>query len=475
MKPASGTALLALALALPAQAEEDLRAVLKALSAQVQELKSQVQQSNARVSELETEVASLRTAQRPAAIGTPGTAPALPLAASTGGNFTADAAARGGKPAVTLGDAQGSLKIPGTDTSLSFGGFVKMDTLLASVSAGRDKLGDQQLVFSQIPVGGAPGEHGQTTFHAKESRLWFRSLTPSAWGEINTYLELDLYGDPATYTYTPRLRHAYGSLGNFLAGQTWSTFLNSAVLPDHLDPNGTAGTLLPLRQPLLRWTQPFTLAGAPLEFQTALESPRSRVRNNPAADADAFNTPNADRYPDLVARLNVLPAWGNLSLAAMARQIRQTDPISGRETAAWGGAASLAGKISTVGLDNLRFMLSYGNALGRYAAINTFEDAALDQRGELRLVNTYGAMLSYQHFWTKSWRSTLSYGLGQADQPDYAGNPITRQVQSAHANLLWSPLLQTTLGMEYTFATREALDGRDGSLHRVQFSARYNF
>lgn len=468
-----------------------MRAVLKELSAQVKELKSQVQQSNARVGELETELAQLRANQRPAtsapiaataATATPMTA--LSSVATASGNFAADAAASAGKidskPAVTAGDVKGTFKIPGTDTSLGFGGFVKMDALFASVSAGRDKLGDQQAVYSQIPLGKSPGEHSQTTFHAKESRFWLRSFTPSAWGDINTFLELDLLGDSATYTYTPRLRHAYGSIGNFLAGQTWTTFLNSAVIPDLLDVGGSAGSLLTLRQPQVRWTQPFSVAGTPLEFQAALESPRSRIRNdfsnNPAVASDTFNTPNADRYPDMVVRLNFNPDWGNLSLAALGRQIRNTnDPTIGREEALWGGAVSLAGKINTAGLDNVRFMLNYGDALGRYAQTNTFEDAAQSSSGNLQLVNTYGAMFSYQHFWSKNWRSTAAYGFVQADQPHFAGNNITQQVQSMHANLLWSPISQVILGMEYLYATREALDGRDGSLHRIQFSARYNF
>ncbi|MDD2864989.1 MAG: DcaP family trimeric outer membrane transporter [Methylococcales bacterium] len=48
-------------------------------------------------------------------------------------------------------------------------------------------------------------------------------------------------------------------------------------------------------------------------------------------------------------------------------------------------------------------------------------------------------------------------------------------MQSIHANLLWSPITQIILGMEYVYATREVFDGRDGDLQRVQFSARYNF
>lgn len=463
----------------PVLAEENLRDLLKELNGQVKELKNQLQQSNARIHELEKErkqssqpqVAPSSSSSGVAAVtgGTPA------VATSTIETKPAEVAKTESKPAVTAGDVKGTFKIPGTNTSLGFGGFVKTDLLYSSVSAGRDKLGDQRSVYSEIPLERAPGEHSQINFHAKESRFWLRSFTPSSWGDINTFLELDLFGDSATYNYTPRLRHAYGSIGNLLVGQTWATFINNGVFPDLLDNGGSAGSLTSFRQPQIRWTQPFSVAETPMEFVAAVEMPRSRLRTDPAANAESFTTPHADRYPDIVARVNVNPDWGTVSVSGMARQIRTTDATTGRSEQAWGGAVSLAGKINVFEKDDIRFMASYGNALGRYAATNTFEDAAVNANGDLKLVNIFAAMFSYQHFWSKDWRSTLAYGFAHADQPDFVGGGMTQQIQSAHANLLWSPVSQTTFGVEYIYMQRDALDGRDGNVHRVQFSARYNF
>lgn len=465
-------------------AEDDVLSLLKELKSQVQELKGQVQQANARILELEKE----RQQYRVEPLQTGGKA--NPAQAANAPVITENSS---GKPqekaTVTVGDVKGTFKIPGTDTSVGLGGYVKTDLLLNSVSAGRDRLGDQQLVLSQIPVGGATGEHSQLAIHAKESRLWFKSFTPSSWGDINTYLEMDFYGDSVVYTYTPRLRHAYGSIGNLLAGQTWTTFLNVAALPDTLDIGGSAGAISSLRQPLVRWSQPFSWAGTPMEVQLALEAPRSRLwvdsrldptstinsgSTNPNSDA-YFTTPNADRYPDLVTRVNFNPDWGNVSLAALGRQIRYSNS-GGLQQEAWAGSVSLAGKINTVGLDNIRFMTQYGSGIGRYMTTpNTFADAALNNGGSLDLVSAYGAMLSYQHWWSKQWRSSATYGYAQADQPGYVNSLLNRQVQSVHANLLWSPVNQAMMGVEYSYATRELLDGRVGDLQRLQFSARYNF
>lgn len=472
-------------LSLPALAEEDLRAMLKQMSAQIAGLKRQAEQSNARIGDLERQLARAQAEQPQGSVtnvpaGMASNGKPLPPGPAVDPAKTAGPAKKETQPAITVGDVKGTFKIPGTDTSLGFGGFAKLDVLYNSVSAGSNKLGNQYLVASQIPVGPQrTGENSQIIFNPKESRFWLKSFTPSAWGDINTFVELDFYGSTDTYTYTPRLRHAYGSIGNFLAGQTWTTFLNVAVIPDTLDLGGPVGNVLYLRQPQVRWTQPFSIAGTPLELQVAAESPRSRLweapQNEVPADGYGFVYPDDDRYPDMIARLNFNPDWGTLSLAGMARQIRNANPKTGRQQEAWGGAVSLAGKVQAFDLDNVRFTFNYGDVFGRYASINTFEDATLDASGNLHLVNAYSAMVAYQHWWDTAWRTTLAYGFEQADQPAFVSGTMTRQAQSVHVNLLWSPVLQTTFGLEYIYATRELNNGERGDLNRVQFSTRFNF
>lgn len=478
-KPSSISLLLLFCSVSPAAlAEDDLARLLKELRSEVSALKAQLNRSNARIGELERKLArrNARVDHDEATDGIESKSDAVVVEASA----ETDGAYR--KPPVTSGDVRGTYKIPGTDTSIGIGGFVKADFIFNSISAGRDRLGNQQVLLSQVPIEAAGVDYDRLVFHAKESRLWFKSYTPSAWGDINTFVEMDFFGDPAVYTYTPRLRHAYGSIGPLLAGQTWTTFLNVATIPDHLDFGTSAGSLYLFRQPLLRWSQPFSVADTELEWQVALEAPRSRIWDAESSSANS-NDPNAyplfidssaNRYPDFVARLNVSPEWGSLSMAALGRQIRYDNGTGGHDE--WGGAVSLAGRINVFTLDNLRFIAHYGNGHGRYVtSVNTFSDASIDGEGNLVLTTGYGGMLSYQHWWDEKWRSTLTYGISRAEQPGFVNRLLTRQVQSLHANLLWSPVSQVVLGVEYIYATRELLDGRDGDLQRVQISARYNF
>jgi hypothetical protein len=460
-------------------ADDDVRILLKKLSQQVIELKNHSEKSDARIRELELSLENERGKNQQLTIA--GAVPKIQRATLPPADQSIASKKENGG-AVTLGDVKGTFKISGTDTSLGFGGYVKLDLIENSVSAGTNKIGDQYLFIPQIPISHS-GEGSQLTFTARESRFWLKSFTPHQLGDINTYLEFDLYS--SADAYTPRLRHAYGTFGNLLAGQTWTTFVNELAMPDTLDISGPVGSIK-IRQPLLRWTQPFTVANVSFDLQLAAESPNSVLWTKlwSPVTPETLTTGGGDRYPDIVARLNYKPTWGALSLAGMGRQIRITPttiqgnisiPNVTTTNEAWGSAVSLAGKINTFELDNVRFTLNYGNAFGRYSSVDHVEDAAVDVAGNLHLVNSYSAVIAYQHWWDKAWRSNLAYGFEQAEQPLFVDQNMTRQAQSVHVNLLWNPLPQATLGLEYIYGSRELLDGRNGNLHRAQFSTKYNF
>ena len=452
-----------------AGAEQDLRELILELTSQVKALKNQVIESNARIDQLELALQQVNS-KKTDVIATEPPIPPPPVATVSPSPAKQDSS-KDSKPVVTAGDVKGTIKIPGTDTSIGIGGFVKLDTLYSSVGMGKDKYGNQRLEAHEIPVGKIPaGDNDQISMLAKESRLWIKSFTPSRWGDINTLIEMDFYGDPGAYSYTPRLRHGYGTLGNFLAGQTWTTFFNSLALADTLDNSNSVGATFLLRQPQVRWTQPFTLANNRMEWQIAMEAPRTRVWD---VGNQGMSTVSASHYPDLVTRFNFHPDWGSFSLAGLGRHLQFT-PANNVEQSAWAGAVSLAGKVSTTGADNLRFMLNYGDALGRYAVDNVFADAGIDAYGEIDPLTSYSGMMAYQHWWDSAWRSNLVYGFAQADQPSFA-RTANRRTQSVHANLLWSPITQTTIGLEYIYANRELVDAQNGELHRLQFSTRFNF
>ena len=82
--------------------------------------------------------------------------------------------------AVTAGATKGSFRLPGSDTSVALGGYVKLDAVLTRPSAGVGSTADLFLQPNAIPVGPGAGdnEHGQVKFGARESRLFVKTSTP---------------------------------------------------------------------------------------------------------------------------------------------------------------------------------------------------------------------------------------------------------------------------------------------------------
>ena len=87
----------------------------------------------------------------------------------------------------------------------------------------------------------------------RQSRLGVRSSTPTALGELKTTFEFELFGtgvDEGQTTF--RLRHAYGELGAFGAGQDRSPFMDPDVFPNSLEYRGPTGMVF-FRNVQVRW------------------------------------------------------------------------------------------------------------------------------------------------------------------------------------------------------------------------------
>lgn len=373
--------------------------------------------------------------------------------------------------AVTGGATKGSFKLPGSDTSVTLGGYVKLDAIFSDRSAGVGSTGDQELEPGAIPVGPNAGdnERNQVKFHARQSRLFAKTSTPTTYGELGTYLEFDLFGasgnESVSNSNNLRVRHAYGTLGPLLFGQTWTTFSDVEAYPETVDFGGTVGQIF-ARQAQLRWTQPF--AGG--EWAVALENPETVVS---LPDATAFRADD-DRVPDLTAKIRFNTAFGKYSLAALAREVRVDSGTAPLARAQKHGAAIGANGIVPFGQDDLRFSVYVGDVLGRYTA-GYFTDGVLTADAQLQLPRQWVAAAAYRHFWTPTLRSTIALSKLASEQTAAVAGAVNRDAESAHLNLIWSPFEQTNFGLEYIYAQRETQNGQSGKLRRVQFGAQRLF
>src|SRR6186713_3021850 len=98
------------------------------------------------------------------------------------------------------------------------------------------------------------GEDNSTFAGVRQSRLGVRSSTSTALGDLKTIFEFELFGtgvDSGQTTF--RLRHAWGELGAFGAGQYWSPFTDPDAFPNSLEYWGPTG-LAWYRNVQFRWT-----------------------------------------------------------------------------------------------------------------------------------------------------------------------------------------------------------------------------
>ncbi len=358
-------------------------------------------------------------------------------------------------------------------TTVSYAGYVKLDTLVQRTSGGQmpdGSIGRDFLIPALIPVGGTPSGY-DTDYSARQTRFILKTATDVGTAHtLNSQIELDFNvtdgGDErTTNSYTPRLRQAFITYDNWMFGQAWSTFQNVTALPDSLDFIGiTPGTVFD-RQPQIRWSKN--------GWQLALEQPETTVTTPTGARVLAGD----DTLPDLVARYNLTRKWGTLTAAGIVRnlQISNDDFGTGNDSALAYGI-SLSGKIKVGAADDIRFMATAGDGLGRYIGLNIVNDAAIDAAGNLDPIFTWSGFAAYQHHWGNRLRSSVAGSYFKADNPVLlTSRQVTDESWNAFANLIWNPVDPLDIGIELLYAERSLEDGRSGDLRRLMVSTRYNF
>ena len=93
------------------------------------------------------------------------------------------------------------------------------------------------------------------------------------------------------------------------------------------------------------------------------------------------------------------------------------------------------------------------------------------------MLTTVNGYIAYNHYWVPSLlSSSVNAGYFQFLDNDLPVPGETNKTAiSASFNLKYDPVPELRLGIEYSWANRELLNGTNGSLNRIQFSAKYRF
>jgi DcaP outer membrane protein len=215
----------------------------------LQVLKDKLQRSEEEMQDLKGEIDAVEQAQPP------------PLAAA--------AAALRTPPAPSTENEKASTEREMSESTIDLYGFVMTDT-------GYDfgQINPQWFDVerpTQLPsYPNQYGGNGNAFFGVRQTRFGVKTSTPTGLGELKTQFEFELFGtgvDAGQTTF--RLRHAYGELGQFGAGQTWSAFMDIDVFPNSIEYWGPNGMVF-FRNVQFRW-MPIRTRRTDLTF--ALERP----------------------------------------------------------------------------------------------------------------------------------------------------------------------------------------------------------
>lgn len=368
-------------------------------------------------------------------------------------------------------------------TTIRLGGFIKTVASNSRFSDGEvatNTLGRDFYLPQAIPTGGGAASRVQD-FSAKQSRLWLNLSSEVAGHALKAYLETDFQtaagsqgSQRTTNGYDLALRRAYLQLDRLTIGQDWTTFQFVGALPESTDFVGaTEGTVF-VRQPQIRYSMPL---GSGLTLHAAIENAESGTA---VQGAPALIEQGDDRLPDVALRLAWAGGFGEVSLAALVREVRVVDAGVATSRPGWG--VSGAGRIilSAAKTSDLRFMATYGRNIGRYVGLNFAPDAVV-RPGSAGLgdVGVLAGLAALRVGLTPALRANL---IGSVQRVDYADAlpsaslaAFNRTAWSVAANLFWSPVKQVDLGIELRHAERELVGGARGQLDRVEFAAKYGF
>jgi hypothetical protein len=378
---------------------------------------------------------------------------------------------------VEAGEFPGSFRIPGTDAAMKIGGQVRMSVVNTLGPLGVD----DKFVTSSIPIAGSQeaGKGERLTYSARPSRLNFDFRTPTGVGAVRAFIEAD-YAGGSTNSF--RLRHAYGQWGDFLGGQTWSTFADPEAEPDGIDFEGLNAISL-FRQPQIRWTRAIR--------ENAF---LSIAAENPSPDVTGASGVN--QAPDVVARIRldqpagsrvpILPGArrpGHVQIAFLGRQIRAEPPGSPNQTiSTMGFGANVSGRRVMSwndARDNFTFAVNGGVGIGRYITdLGTLggQDAVYDaEANSLEPLKVFAAYVGFQHWWSGGLRSTWTYGYVGVDNLEIQAPDSLDETHRWTANVAWSPILRVDLVLEYLAGTRKNKDGESGFSNQLQIGGTFRF
>jgi hypothetical protein len=326
------------------------------------------------------------------------------------------------------------------------------------------------------------GPDGNTYFGVRQTRFGVKSEMPTSMGTLKTQFEFELFGtgDDAGQT-TFRLRHAYGELGQFGAGQTWSPFMDIDVFPNSVEYWGPNGMVF-FRNVQVRW---MPLKGDS-RITIAVERPGASADGGVYRDRIELQDVRPHfQMPDISGEARLGRKWGYIEAAGILRRIGWEDvgddpyDLSGH---VWGWGINLSSNLKVSKKDVIKLQVVYGEGIQNYmndapedvGIKNTPGNSQAPVKGVA--LPLLGIVAFYDHYWSDKFSSTIGYSRLDIDNSSGQADDAFKNGQYAVTNLLYYPVKNAMVGGEFQWGQRKNFrDGWDVPDYRIQFSFKYDF
>ena len=448
----------------------------------VEELREKVKQLEKTVEELKTQIGSIEDAQKKAQTETISTASPKVIQAVSDKPLTSATMSSSTQPVPPAVPVKRDTK---GENTFEVYGFAMLD-------AGYDFKSNDPNWFDTVrptklpSFGGQFDPEGKTYWGVRQSRFGVKSSTATKLGELKTIFEFELFGSGVDAGQTTfRLRHAYGELGQFGAGQYWTVFGDTDAFPNSFEYWGPNG-LVWFRNVQFRWM--------PLKGRNALTIGLER----PGASGDQGNF--ADRielsgirplfrFPDLTGNFRMNRNWGHVQFSGILGSIGWRDTNTSDNVDLSGHAIRAGGSVSSAinfGKNDVgRFQLTYGTGIQNY-----FNDAPVDVGIKVFAPSSPGGTPSIKgvalpvlgmstfldHKWNDKFTSAVGYSFVKIYNSNGQAPDAFRLGQYGLGNLAYTPIPNVTIAGEFIWGRRDNFsDGFGVNDFRMQFAFKYNF
>ena len=393
------------------------------------------------------------------------------------------------------GSYPGSFLVPGTNTSLKVGGYVKLDVTYDINSIHANNGG---VSITGVNLNGTlphTQSHGFLV-SATESRFNLETRTPSAYGEIKTFIEGDFINSSGTTnaatlrvgtnSFGFRLRLAYATVGPWLVGQQSGITGGGSIGPESLDFSGNLGGGGPTRVPQIRYTY---LMPAGQSIAVGIESPESSLIENTGNNTlltQVAGSNGASKTPTIAWDYRIGQPWGDAHLGS-SMQVLTAQNGAGFKKSMFGYSIVGATRINTFGKDSVLLGATYtegderdlGNSIGEDFEVNF-------TNGRAKALRSYAGFVGYLHYWTDTLRSSATMSMVRAFASHDLGAAIDANVNASNkwamwhtANIIWSPVPQVNTGLELVYTSRKTYNPNQnlnfGENFRIQASTQVKF